>query len=149
MFEYGAKGKPFVKKCRSASRASLQTKLASRQIEFNLSHTKTAFAIVVSYEHIVGIDIEDITRKVDINGVAKQVFSADEITYLNALSDNEKQHAFYRCWTRKEAYVKALGIGIASANLRELTLTPEVKDLDCQLTDFVVEEKYLLAIALI
>jgi len=60
----------------------------------------------------VGIDIEVMARDVDIEGVARQAFSPVECEALTALSPEARPAAFFRVWTRKEAYVKARGDGL-------------------------------------
>ncbi len=119
----------------------------SQAIQFNLSHTKQAFLIAITKEHAIGVDIENMDRKVDLDGVAKQVFSSEEIAYIQAADD--KTQAFYRCWTRKEAYVKALGTGIAAENLTSLTITPKPEVQNVQLFDLPMQNNHAMALAVL
>jgi len=96
-FAYGAHGKP-----------SLAGKSGLR---FNLSHAADSAMIAIAVQREVGIDIEATMRDVDVDGVARKTFSSDECVRLAALAPAERRAAFFRIWTRKEAYVKARGEG--------------------------------------
>jgi 4'-phosphopantetheinyl transferase len=134
-FQYGLHGKP-----------------STDRIQFNLSHTKTACAIAITHQGNIGIDIEDITREVDIDNIAKRVLSKTEINYLNSVPTIEKQQTFYRCWTRKEAYVKALGIGIAAGDLRSLTITTDDQPISIvsnyQIIDLPSQDQHVITLAI-
>ncbi len=80
-------------------------------LEFNISHSKDVCMIAVSKDTPVGIDAEHITDR-DYLALAKRFFHKNEVIALASLSDQERQAAFYRCWTRKEAFIKALGTGL-------------------------------------
>lgn len=95
---YGAHGKPYV-----ASVSGLC---------FNLSHAEDTVMYAFASQREVGIDIESTTRDVDIEGVARQAFSPIECEALTSLSPDARRAAFFRIWTRKEAYVKARGDGL-------------------------------------
>ena len=87
--------------------------LLSPNLRFNLSHTQdhALLAITIGYE--VGVDIEYIKPLSDIDMIAQQYFSHSERESLLTLADHDKMHAFYTCWSRKEAFIKALGLGLA------------------------------------
>lgn len=77
---------------------------------FNISHTKDAFAFVISKPFYSGIDIENTKQNIDIDPIINIAFSSKEQQFLAGntnLRDN-----FFRLWTRKEALLKAIGIGI-------------------------------------
>ena len=95
---YGAHGKPDV-----ASASGLC---------FNLSHADDMAMYAFAWRRDVGIDIEAIGRAVEIEGVARQAFSPVECDALTALAPEARPAAFFRIWTRKEAYVKARGDGL-------------------------------------
>jgi 4'-phosphopantetheinyl transferase len=80
---------------------------------FNVSHAADAVIYAVAWGREVGIDIEATARDVDIAGVARQAFSSHECDALNALAPDARRAAFFRLWTRKEAYVKARGQGLS------------------------------------
>jgi 4'-phosphopantetheinyl transferase len=102
VFGYGPAGKPFVREPSSA-----------RTLRFNLAHSAGLAVYACGAGHPVGIDIERARRHGDLDDVASRFFSRYERATLASLPRSAKTVAFYRCWTRKEAYVKAIGSGIA------------------------------------
>jgi 4'-phosphopantetheinyl transferase len=68
-------------------------------------------ALAVSREREIGVDIEAV-RPIE-DDIAGQYFSPREVAALRALPESEHLAAFYRCWTRKEAIVKAIGEGLS------------------------------------
>ena len=94
-------------------------------LHFNLSHSGTMAACAVTREIEVGIDIEQIRPMDDIENIARRFFHAEECRKLLALPQQEHALAFFRCWTRKEAYIKAIGDGLfAPLDGFEVTLAP-------------------------
>lgn len=83
------------------------------QWQFNVSHSDKKLLIAVSFEMLIGIDIEQIKPRNSFNGLVKKCFSSIEQTYWFELPENEKINVFYDFWTRKEAVVKGFGRGIA------------------------------------
>lgn len=77
---------------------------------FNLSHSDDQAALAVSHDVEVGVDIEKV-RMVE-RGLARRFFGAAEIAALEALPDEQWLDGFFRCWTRKEAVLKATGVGL-------------------------------------
>jgi 4'-phosphopantetheinyl transferase len=100
-----------------SSRAGLKPELDSQfkrtEIQFNLSHSSDLALLAVAKGAMVGIDIEWIKPEFPIDEIAARFFSAAEIAVLNELPADERGEAFFSCWTRKEAYVKALGQGLS------------------------------------
>ena len=82
-------------------------------LRFNLSHSEDQVLYAFAYHQEVGIDIEQIRPLGDIDGLAHHVFSAQEQAVLQHLCPPEKEASFYACWTRKEAFIKALGMGFS------------------------------------
>lgn len=85
---------------------------ANHPLRFNLSHShgQVIFAFVEAVE--VGIDIEQLRPQVQFENLAKRYFSPREAAKLMALPEGERCEAFFRCWTRKEAFIKAKGDGL-------------------------------------
>lgn len=93
-------------------------------VRFNLSHSGGRAALAVATGREVGIDIEAI-RPVDPD-IAGRFFAPGEIRTWSALTPGERLAAFFRCWARKEAYLKALGTGLGTTALDsfEVSLAP-------------------------
>jgi 4'-phosphopantetheinyl transferase len=82
--------------------------------QFNISHSGSLLLVVISQLGQVGIDIEQAKPQLrDFSGLVGKCFAASEQTYWNGLPDNEKSAEFYQFWTRKEAFVKAVGHGLS------------------------------------
>jgi 4'-phosphopantetheinyl transferase len=81
--------------------------------EFNVSHSGEIALFAFSYGCELGVDVEQIRTLGDMNGVARQFFSREESQELFNLPLDERERAFFLCWTRKEAYVKAVGNGLS------------------------------------
>jgi 4'-phosphopantetheinyl transferase len=98
LFQYTSHGKPFIERC---------------GIEFNLSHSGNwvLFAFTGSAE--IGVDIEHIRPMPDMRDVANQHFAAAEFARWEATPERDRTEAFYRCWTRKESFIKAIGEGLS------------------------------------
>ena len=87
--------------------------LAGEPVEFNLSHADDKAAIAITRASEVGVDIERIRPGVGGEEIARRFFSAREVETFEALPPGERQTAFFRCWTRKEAFIKAVGEGFS------------------------------------
>ena len=98
-FQAGPGGKPHLVATGSAE-----------ALEFNLTHTTGLSACAVCRQLPVGIDAEDASRKVDY-AVARK-FAKQEQEYLDTLDMADRQEPFFAYWTLKEAYMKALGLGL-------------------------------------
>ena len=86
--------------------------MAKGGLSFNLSHSgKLALIGVAGVE--LGIDVEKVRHLDSLTEIARRHFSEAEFSALDALSGRERELGFYRCWTRKEAYIKALGEGLS------------------------------------
>lgn len=84
----------------------------SNTIHFNLSHSEKLGALAISTSPI-GTDIEHIKSLEDYVALTRHFLSAQESKYFERLSNAEQHLAFYRAWTRKEAYIKAIGMGLS------------------------------------
>jgi len=99
VFEYSEFGKPSYMK--------------NVEFDFNVSHSGNRIIIGFSKKQIIGVDIEKIKKDFDPLNLAKNFFSKEEINALAQTQDSEMFQAFYRCWTRKESFIKAVGEGLS------------------------------------
>jgi 4'-phosphopantetheinyl transferase len=102
VFSHNARGKP-----------EFGSTFAGSEIKFNLSHSRDFAVLAVTQSLRVGVDIEFINHAIATDEVAALFFSQREMNTFLALSPGEKAEAFFACWTRKEAYAKALGEGMS------------------------------------
>lgn len=100
-FSYGSNGKPAISRSGSA-----------HPLRFNLSHSHGLVLIGIAQEREVGVDVELIRPEVPGEDIASRYFSETEFEELSNLPMGMKAGGFFRCWTRKEAYIKARGGGL-------------------------------------
>ncbi|EDM75951.1 4'-phosphopantetheinyl transferase [Plesiocystis pacifica SIR-1] len=96
--------------------ASTSSDLATATLSFNLSHSEAAGLVAVILDlraHELGVDVEHARCDRNLIGIAETFFAADEFAYFRRVAAAEQCPAFYRAWTRKEAYLKALGTGMS------------------------------------
>jgi 4'-phosphopantetheinyl transferase len=86
---------------------------AAVDIHFNLSHSGEMGLLGIALGGEVGVDIEVIRSDIEIDQLASRFFSAHEQESLHALPEQERIAAFFRCWTCKEAFLKAQGVGLS------------------------------------
>lgn len=84
-------------------------------LRFNLSHSGERALVAVAWRREVGIDIEEVRAEIDVGGIAARYFAPPEQSALAARPAAERVGAFYRLWTCKEAYGKAVGDGVTAA----------------------------------
>jgi len=101
-FSYEANGKPQVVEDRNP-----------RQLRFNISHSSGLAVIAVACGRAVGVDVEKIGLDVEYLELAERFFSTNEYKALSALPSSRLARAFFACWTRKEAFIKACGDGLS------------------------------------
>ncbi len=92
---------------------TLGLSMQSAGLEFNLSHSSGYLAVAVTQGVKVGVDIERMRTIPDMDLIATHSFSQYEQNELSLLPSEEKSSGFFRCWTRKEAYLKATGNGLS------------------------------------
>lgn len=97
-FAHTAHGKPY---------------LPGSPLRFNLSHAHELAILAVAREREIGCDIEYVSPDVRTGELAARFFSPAERAAFGSLEDQERHRAFFRCWTRKEAFVKARGEGLS------------------------------------
>lgn len=101
-FEYTPAGKPFL---------SRQSNIPD--ISFNVSHSNGLVLYAVARNRQVGIDVEYVRHIPDFKNISATTFSAFENNELQTIDDPQKMLAFFYCWTRKEAFIKAIGDGMS------------------------------------
>jgi 4'-phosphopantetheinyl transferase len=101
-FRYSAYGKP-----------ALADGADAPWLRFNVSHSHEVALFAVTCGREVGVDIEYLGREIRGEEIAERFFSARERADLRALPAEVKHEAFFNCWTRKEAYIKAHGEGLS------------------------------------
>jgi 4'-phosphopantetheinyl transferase len=108
-FEYGERGKPVL----------------AGGPHFNLSHSGEVALLAVTGVAPVGVDVEQVNRLPDFEHIAERFFARGERDALRQAAPDDYADAWYRCWTRKEAYIKATGDGLHFPLDRfEVTLLP-------------------------
>jgi 4'-phosphopantetheinyl transferase len=103
-------------------------------LRFNLSHTRGAALIGVTQGRELGVDIEWQRPMDDLEAMARSVMSEEELELWKALEAGARFRAFYRVWTRKESYLKAIGLGLFR-RLQEVTVPVSADSLDYDAED--------------
>jgi len=101
-FVYSDKGKPL-----------LDPNPSAIPVQFNVSHSGARAVLAFCLGRDVGVDVERIRENLDCDLLAQRYFSPAERIALAALPLSERCSGFFRCWTRKEAYIKAHGAGLS------------------------------------
>jgi 4'-phosphopantetheinyl transferase len=96
---YGPKGKPALRQ--------------ETRIRFNTSHSGQMALYAFTCDSELGVDVEQLRELDDPEAIATRFFSSAEVSELLSLRPGERGLAFLRCWTRKEAYIKSIGDGLA------------------------------------
>jgi 4'-phosphopantetheinyl transferase len=97
-FEYTRNGKPFLRVV---------------DLSFSISHSAGLFACAIAAYSLVGIDIEEMRSLSDAELIGRTLFTEHEWAAWKEIREPDRTAAFYRCWTRKEATVKASGEGLS------------------------------------
>ena len=100
-FRYGAHGKP-----------ELAREFAEYELSFNVAHSHALALFAVARRRALGVDVEYLRADLAEQQIAERFFSAQEVATFCALSADQRLRAFFDCWTRKEAYIKARGEGL-------------------------------------
>lgn len=98
---YGERGKP-----------ALAQPLSHSGLRFNVAHSGELAVYAFSRKHEVGVDVEAVRTLPDADNIAARFFSRCENETYRALESCHKRTGFFNCWTRKEAFIKALGDGL-------------------------------------
>jgi 4'-phosphopantetheinyl transferase len=87
--------------------------LPANRIQFNLSHSKGIALYAFCLAADIGIDLEKIRPISDAQAIAARFFSSGEYARFQSLPEEKRNDAFFACWTRKEAFIKAVGEGLS------------------------------------
>jgi 4'-phosphopantetheinyl transferase len=101
-FCYGKNGKP-----------ALADKFGKRAIHFNTSCSEALALYAFTRDREIGVDIEHIRDIPEIEQIAERYFSTRENAVFRTLPKSDRKEAFFNCWTRKEAFIKATGDGLS------------------------------------
>jgi 4'-phosphopantetheinyl transferase len=99
VFRYGSKGKPYLRD--------------RPEVQFNVAHS-AGFAVYGVCGEELGVDVESVKPSTDWRKISERFFSAREVEELERLDRTQQLRGFFSCWARKEAYIKAIGEGIAT-----------------------------------
>jgi len=114
-FAYGARGKPM-----------LATRNGDARLSFNLSHAENLAVYAIGQLSDIGVDVERVRPIPELEQIAETFFSPAERSALVQLPVSRRQLGFFNCWTRKEAYIKATGDGLAHPlDSFDVTLGPD------------------------
>ena len=94
------------------------------ELAFNLSHSADRLIIAIGWNCQLGVDIEFCKQRINLPGLVDKCFAEEEAAYWTKLPETKKIQAFYRFWTRKEAFVKATGYGIG-LGLNHCAINPD------------------------
>ncbi len=114
MFSYGQQGKP-----------ALVSHDIDNHLYFNVSHSHEIALYAISRGRQVGVDVEYLGARQDVESIARQYFYPNEYRVISSLSAEKKRAAFFKAWTIKEAYAKATGEGLSVLEQVETSLSPE------------------------
>lgn len=101
-FSYNKYGKP-----------SILTSQNQNNLSFNLSHSNDRALFAITRSRRIGVDIEYIREDFASLDIAERFFSKSEVEVLKSLPVEQRVNAFFNCWSRKEAYIKAIGMGVS------------------------------------
>jgi 4'-phosphopantetheinyl transferase len=99
---YGAYGKP-----------ALNGEHKDSRLRFNMSHSHEVALFAFAEDRELGVDVEHIRTDFASEEVARRFFSRREVETFNALPGHDQVAAFFKCWTRKEAFIKVIGKGLS------------------------------------
>ncbi len=117
-FDYGPRGKPFL--------AAAERTGGGAGLEFNLSNSSDLALVALVRGPELGVDVERLKPMPDADEIAERFFSASERDVLRTLGPELKAIGFFNAWTRKEAYLKAVGEGLAAPlDSFDVTLAPQ------------------------
>lgn len=99
--------------CNAHGKPALLPGSGAEDWRFNLSHSDRLALFAFALRRQVGVDLEYVRPSPADDRLAERIFSAQEVSALRALPERAQTEAFFHCWTRKEAYIKARGGGLS------------------------------------
>src|ERR1044072_2828149 len=94
-------------------------------LTFNMSHSHEIALLAIAEDKQIGVDVEHIRADFATEDIARRFFSRSEVESFNRLPTEEQVTAFFRCWTRTEAFIKATGRGLSQPlDAFDVTLSP-------------------------
>jgi len=110
----------------SSGKPALQSPPEAGALRFNVSHSDELALFAVVHNREIGVDIERIRRDFAWKEIAERFFTSQEVGMLSSLPVNARHEAFLKCWTRREAYLKARGEGLSERDGRfDVVITPQ------------------------
>ncbi|WP_019507798.1 4'-phosphopantetheinyl transferase superfamily protein [Pleurocapsa sp. PCC 7319] len=103
-FEYGDRGKP-----------RLAASVVDGFLQFNVSHSEEYALYGFTHHHLIGVDLEYLRDMKDAVKLAERFFSPREFELLAAIDSEQQRKVFFKLWTAKEAYLKAIGTGLTNS----------------------------------
>jgi len=97
----------------SYSKPSLQARFNADMLQFNLSHSHHIALVAVCWQCEIGVDVEWMRDTLSDMQIAERFFSPAEVDALRSVPAIDQKGAFFNCWTRKEAFIKAKGRGLS------------------------------------
>ncbi len=144
-FQYNTYGKP-----------KLLDKINQLDLQFNVSHSEDIAIYGITCHNLIGVDVEYIRPMPEAENLAQRFFSRKEFEKISTLLSEEKNREFFKLWTAKEAYLKAIGKGI-SGGLEKVEVSthepisfirlPESNHINYNLFYLTPHHNYLAAIA--
>jgi 4'-phosphopantetheinyl transferase len=131
----------------------------SQRLPFNASHSDGLAICGFTEGHRIGVDVEKVRRDFATSEIAERFFSPAERDALSRVPEASRHYAFFRCWARKEAYIKALGEGLSHPlrqfdvsiepnDARILAIRPDSSEVSrWQMKDLPLPEEYVGAVA--
>jgi 4'-phosphopantetheinyl transferase len=101
--------------CDGYGKPGLAGRAAESGLRFNLAHSGQLALVAVAFGCDVGVDVEALRPIEHWRGIAARYFHPDEAAAIAAAAPSNRNAAFLRCWTRKEAILKAVGVGLAQS----------------------------------
>lgn len=121
-FIHGARGKPALDPSMEPPASPAASLDKPGRLHFNISHSGTIAAIAVAAGREVGVDLESPDRALRNDSIVARYFPPEEAARLHTMPHEDRAAAFLRSWVCKEAFAKALGLGLAALDVRTIQL---------------------------